>query len=689
MDPDNTSFSSLINIDYIDVFYKLTAVSRLHIKNLIREILLEKKDVGQKIFGTESDLKLNTIWGENGHAFITWFATSPQNREFIQRAAQQSLFKMVQDALTHASKTVNNTFSAKMSNIAYTYTRLGMNIDTDGLKKALRQGDGTKWNKNEQERKEKYTDAKDKQESAYRKYRNDFFSAIQDTQVSAFRYNLAALATNNSIEAPKIYRQMWKDLSSKKSYYDERLYALQLRTLCLMSVGEKTAIRARHLLQLDLGCFSLCDKGGGIIISYKNKKIGKKQQALKHTVVHVAVVPAKSDLKACAIVSLAMYFVLSIVAFPTEQQELTRGFLSCKTYHVSDMSYPFLFDSVRGGAPNLNNRSESASRKIRAVLDAIAHHVQGSSFGVKKCHFFRRFCNSLLMDHGIPSEYRNNMAGWKGDIAEKHYTDKKRQAANNPGPPKLAGKQDADDESHPMFDLLDRVDDTMLSFILGDHSCKDNQIVRYFTKIAILYIASKFAPTPFATLINEHLLKRNSYDAFSTSMILLGEFSTEYINTKLKENKTNTTSDKRRIQKLTEELAEERTKRARLELGQGRQQNDTGTRVEDNLTQAVRNLVNIKKEGQFPELCIQTVQNTIVPSIKNANQVSKKDGFVLRLQDPDGKQLKKILIVAALLHKGLVDTDIIQNNWLNLAETHPRRTEISTKTFSEYIKSFQ
>ena len=43
--------------------------------------------------------------------------------------------------------------------------------------------------------------------------------------------------------------------------------------------------------------------------------------------------------------------------------------------------------------------------------------------------FFRRFCISLLMDHGISSEYRNNMAGWKGGIADKHYTNKKRQAA--------------------------------------------------------------------------------------------------------------------------------------------------------------------------------------------------------------------------------------------------------------------
>ena len=82
---------------------------------------------------------------------------------------------------------------------------------------------------------------------------------------------------------------------------------------------------------------------------------------------------------------------------------------------------------------------------------------------------------------------------------------------------------------------------------------------------------------------------------------------------------------------------------------------------------------------------MKAVQDTIVPSIQKANQVSKKDGFVLRLQDPDGKQLKRILIFAALMKKGEIDTTTPQSNWLSFVDQHPQAANINTKTFSGYI----
>jgi hypothetical protein len=359
------------------------------------------------------------------------------------------------------------------------------------------------------------------------------------------------------------------------------------------------------------------------------------------------------------------------------------------------MEFPFLFDSMRGGAPNLNNRSESASRKIRAVLEAMSHTTRKESFGVKKCHFFRRFCNSLLIDMGVSSEYRNNLAGWKGGIADNHYTDKKRQAVANPGPHKLAGKQDANDTSHPLFDMIANVQPDMIHFLLGEHPEKNNQVIQYFAKIAIVYMACGYAPQPFTTMIQTKLAELPGYHNFSSKLSHFGTTSLEYIRMKGKMEQAAPISDKKRIRDLTDQLSQERVKCAKLELEITRLQQllptpvsavHTDVNYHQSITTAVRNLLLLRGETTFPQKCLHVVQETILPLIRKHNQQFNKDGFVIKFQEPDGKQLKRILVFAALLQFGqnIIDITKPQSNWLSYAEKLPQAAGIHTKTFSEY-----
>ena len=286
-------------------------------------------------------------------------------------------------------------------------------------------------------------------------------------------------------------------------------------------------------------------------------------------------------------------------------------------------------------------------RRFIATMTSIAIAIeQPTLFDAKKLHLFRIMCTNVLDSCGATAAERETHLGWKSTIETRHYTSPKYSALNSRTSYLLAGRLDKGDSPHPMWQAINLVPQSQgatfwhrVRDVAAAAGFVDGQCDEAF-KLQVAKMISDAAITPPKA---EDLLKR--------------------------------------VRELELELAEVAPKKQKVEIASAIQ-----------LRVIINSLRKESSTANFPEKC-ESMLNEMIELI---DEGSERDSFVLPQSDPEGKDLIRILVLAAMVRKFGFDSFGVDNNgqhksWLGWLRdnraTHELTKQISSKSWSHFKKS--
>ena len=286
-------------------------------------------------------------------------------------------------------------------------------------------------------------------------------------------------------------------------------------------------------------------------------------------------------------------------------------------------------------------------RRFIATMTSIAIAIeQPTLFDAKKLHLFRIMCTNVLDSCGATAAERETHLGWKSTIETRHYTSPKYSALNSRTSYLLAGRLDKGDSPHPMWQAINLVPQSQgatfwhrVRDVAAAAGFVDGQCDEAF-KLQVAKMISDAAITPPKA---EDLLKR--------------------------------------VRELELELAEVAPKKQKVEIASAIQ-----------LRVIINSLRKESSTANFPEKC-ESMLNEMIELI---DEGSERDSFVLPQSDPEGKDLIRILVLAAMVRKFGFDSFRFvvtsqHKSWLGWLRdnraTHEFTKQISSKSWSQFKKS--
>ena len=286
-------------------------------------------------------------------------------------------------------------------------------------------------------------------------------------------------------------------------------------------------------------------------------------------------------------------------------------------------------------------------RRFISTLTAVAIAIQQPTlFDEKKLHLFRIMCTNVLDSCGATAAERETHLGWKSTIETRHYTSPKFSALNSRTPYLLAGRTDKGDSPHALWQAI--------NFALASEKASFWQRVNHVSIAAGFVdgtVDAEFKSQVAKLIDNASIPPPKAEDLL------------------------------KRVRELELELAKVAPKRQKVEIASAIQ---------------LRSIVNaLRKEASrndFPLKC----ESTLPELIKLIDTGSERDSFVLPQSDPEGKDLIRILILAAMVQRFGFDAFKTVNNgqhksWLGWLRdnraTHELAKQISSKSWSQFKKS--
>ena len=257
-------------------------------------------------------------------------------------------------------------------------------------------------------------------------------------------------------------------------------------------------------------------------------------------------------------------------------------------------------------------------------------------------------CTNVLDSKGATAAERETHLGWKSTIETRHYTSPKYSSLNSRTPYLLAGRTDKGDSPHPMWSLFKSVPVSNESTLW--------QRIRYLACAAgviegVVEVDSEFK-VQVGKVIDEVAIPPPKAEDLL-----------------------------KRVRELELELSEVAPKKQKVEI-----------QAAIRLRAIINSLRKESSTANFPEKC-ESMLNEMIELI---DEGSERDSFVLPQSDPEGKDLIRILVLAAMVRKFGFDSFRFvvtsqHKSWLGWLRdnraTHEFTKQISSKSWSQFKKS--
>ena len=488
----------------------------------------------------------------------------------------------------------------------------------------------------------------------------DIVAYLRSVTVGEFRAQLCDIvyhqARHNQIASHSFVEM--KIMSNKT---DGELSTILRAAVAYSSLLFYTGMRSITGVEVALDDFAT-QQDNSVLLTRTEHKCGSMRNVSKQVYVRLA---HGKDPTRCTLVHLAEFLgAPQANGKPLPERPFTLGF------------------SVKKEGSERTNSCKLPQNRATAVLHAAAIAcglVDGLS-GKKKLHLLRLCTENQLLTKGASPRDREQFIGWDNSVQSKNYTISKQRALESNAPYLMAGRDNAADAAHPLWDLMGEVP-------LGETLTYWEKVL-YLVNAAGVPTRSEMNVDPaFKARMEDHIKEVNKARAQSDNPVVL----------------------RKRVRELEQELQVERTKRAKLELelqqsatrspgssGSGDTAlskdtvNDDGEaaaplNAEQTLQQLVADLGSKRKDAGFPSLC-----NDRYPELARLIDActTKERSYGVALASATGKNLIRILWVVALYQRKAL-TSVSCQNWFTFVDKEKRSAvhNMQTKSWADFRKS--